>query len=152
MAAPRKYDDHTRKRILELHVHERRSASETAKILERDGTPISIHSVREIAKQERRTDITNRPKAEQLASLLAGLVTATNSEIARINAKNQDVDGDQLLKLARTIREIEPLLTDKKPKKDKQPSGLLGNLGQDSNAATPKPSGGTSAAVRSLAA
>jgi hypothetical protein len=152
MAAPRKYDDTTRRRILELHVHERRSAGETAEILTRAGTPISVHSVRQIAKDEKRQDLTERPKAQQLAALLAGLVQATNAEISRINGKNEPTDGDQLLKLARTIREIEPLLTDTpKGNKAQKPETLLGGL-QDAATTQSTTKQEPHAALRSLSA
>lgn len=134
MAAPRKFDEQTRRRILELHIHERRSAADVAHILEQDGTPISPETVRSIAKAERLRDVTERPKAEQLRILLAGIVQATNWEITSIQAKSPDDAPERLLKLAQTIKTIEPLLTEKPAGKDQQKTpATLGMLTNNNN-------------------
>jgi hypothetical protein len=153
MAAPKKYGDDLRAAVHELINENGRAATELEPILrERGFNQIPpIDTMRDWARASRHT-LTDRPKAQQLSHLLAGLVKATDAEITRVQAEPGNDTADQLLKLARTIREIEPLLADKPAEKNAKPSGLLGNLGHQDETPGAKPTKPATSAVRSLVA
>jgi hypothetical protein len=135
MAAPRKWSDAIRADIHQLVNEDGRPATQIAPLLKAKGHAEipSLETIRDIARATRH-DITDKPKHEQLRSLLAGLVKATDAEITRVQAESGDDAPDQLLKLARTIREIEPLLTDTpKGKRDDKPQSLLQGLDGGAN-------------------
>jgi hypothetical protein len=135
MAAPRKYGDELREAIHELVNEAGQPATQAATELEKRFPEIpALARIREIAREEakaRRPDPTTQPKDKQLQGLIAGVVKAIDLRLQAANHGTDDVDGAELLQLARTIREIEPLLKPEAPKgtQDNAPKGLLGQLG-----------------------
>jgi hypothetical protein len=154
VGAPRKYDDSCRQAINRLVNLEGKRAPEAARIIESGlaGIPaqtIPESTVKLIANQER-GDITDRPKAQQLRELTGLAVRVIHDGFSRQQAKSNEADPDDTLKLVRSLRELEPLLTDKPAEKDREaPKGTLGGLSSVPNT-EPEPTHPKSAAVRSL--
>jgi hypothetical protein len=142
MAAPKKYGDDLRAAVHELINEDGRAATEIAPILKARGfnqIP-PIDTMRDWARASRHT-ITDKSKPQQLKELTGLAVTVIHAGFSRIQAENADSDADEILKLVRSLRELEPLLTDTPKGKDTQkPLSLLEGIG---NSATPQPSGNT---------
>lgn len=133
MAAPRKYDDVTRREIDRLVNLEGRTATETATLIENGQTEAPPQKIPEatlrLLARQLRTDINERPKHEQLRELTGLAVRVIHDGFARQQAKPAEADPDDTLKLVRSLRELEPLLTDKPQEKANDgPRGTLGGL------------------------
>jgi hypothetical protein len=154
MAAPRKYGEEIRNAIHELFNEQNRTGEETLSDLAgRFEAVPSLERLREIAREERalrKPDLATKPKDQQLQALISGVVKAVNLRLEAANGHTDDVDGAELLQLARTIREIEPLLKPEASKHgdDSQPKTLLEQLqgtqrtrtrNQEPNTHTPVP-------------
>lgn len=121
MAAPRIFNDDTRDDIYRLNVEDGLTAVQIHDRLSAGpGETPSLQRIREILREEKRargTAIEDMGKAEQLASLTNGLVKVADAEITRLLRAKGEIDADQLLKLANTVKTLEPLL---KPEPSKQ--------------------------------
>lgn len=113
MSAPRKYGDDIRQAIHQLVNTEGRPATEAYRMLAlRFAEVPNIDRLRDIAREERKAHrpvLAHQPKEQQLAHLLAGIVNAVDRALEQLQ-KHDQPDADELLKLARTIREVEPML------------------------------------------
>lgn len=129
MAAPKKYGDDVRAAVHELINEQGRAATEIAPILQARGLhPIPpLDTMRDWARASRHT-ITDKSKPQQLKELTGLAVTVIHAGFSRIQAENAESDADEILKLVRSLRELEPLLTDKPASRgqDKPPTTLGG--------------------------
>lgn len=117
MAANRKYPDWAREAIGDLCNDQRKTAGEAARLLAagyNGHEPLTIGEdyIRSLARDDRRKRVPpldERPLGEAIDTLARRTLTVVATEITRLQAKNGPLDADQILKLARTIKELHPL-------------------------------------------
>jgi hypothetical protein len=123
MGAPRKYPDWVYEEIGRLSNDEHKTGPEIARIFAAgvDGhEPLTLVEdyIREIARNERRKRIPpldDQPLGEAIDTLARRTLGVVATEITRLQAKNGALDADQILKLAKTIKELHPLAQAKSP-------------------------------------
>lgn len=128
MAANRKYPDWAREAIGDLCNDQGKSAGEATRLLAAgyDGhDPLTIGQdyVRSLARDDRRKRIPpldEKPLGEAIDTLARRTLSVVATEITRLQQGRGALDADQILKLARTIKELHPLAQAKSPTPDPQ--------------------------------
>lgn len=123
MASPRKYPDWVYDAIGRLCNEENKTGREVAGLLAagwEDHEPVTLREdyVRELARNDRRKRIPgldDQPLGEAIDTLARRTLLVVATEITRLQAKTGPLDADQILKLARTIKELHPLAQTKQP-------------------------------------
>lgn len=154
MAAPKKYGDDLRAAVHELINEDGRAATEITPLLTARGFKQipPIDTMRDWARASRHT-ITDKSKPAQLKELTGLAVTVIHAGFTRIQAENADSDADEILKLVRSLRELEPLLTDTpKGKGEQKPASLLEGLHSVATPREPHPTQQGQHPPRSLSA
>ena len=146
MAAPRKYDDEQRAAILEL----RAAGCSINQIIERCSQGIrnlapftpGKATVSEIVNgADKPSEIANLELADAFDQLARGAMGLVEREIDRLKRSDGALDADAMLKMAKALREIQPLAKPNTNGHDdnKKPKGLLGSLIADPTNGTGAP-------------
>jgi hypothetical protein len=118
MAAPRKYTDEQRAALCRLINDDGLSVPAAVERLAAgiDGLApltISCDYARQLAREDRAArgiaKLEEQPLGDAIDTLARRTLIVVSGEIARLQAQDGPLDGDQILKLARTIKELHPL-------------------------------------------
>lgn len=159
MAAPRKYDDKYRETVLRLVIDEHRTIAEAVRLIaagHQELEPLNLSPKTagdwvKAAQREDRPDLSTAELPQILDTAARGLFEVVITDIYRQKNAKGKADPEELLTLAKTLKELQPLAS-LKPRtgKDETPQGLLGNLNHNGQDAPTVPTHPKMAAVRSL--
>lgn len=130
MAAPRKYSDEQRAALCVLVNDEGHTPAQAVELLANgfeDIPPASIPEdyARQIVRQDRQRrgpSLNGRPLPEALDVLARQAFRLANRELAHMHARQGNLDADAFLKIARALKELQPLALTRPPDPDKASS------------------------------